>query len=164
MEEKKNIFNFIGEAFCTFAVSVIILMVTAAVTGDEAQEISTLFSLGSRGLPLSALVQFFGVALVTTGLRYLFTMDRIVKRVPPLLRILLLCVSVIIFVIVFTNIFGWFPTDMWEPWIAFGVCFLLCFSGGTLMMVIKTRFENRQMAEGLKRLKESAGKDEKDGI
>lgn len=162
MEEKKNIFSFIGEAFCTYSIAVIILTITAAVTGDEAGEISTLFRLGSQGIPLSALVQFLAVAFLTTGLRYLFSMDWMVKRVPPLLRVLFMCVLIVACIVLFTNLFGWFPADMWEPWAAFAACILLCFAGGTVTMIVKTRLENRQMAEGLRRLKESMGKEEKD--
>ena len=46
MEEKKTIFNYIGQAFATFGIIVTLFIAFSLIIGESSGEYSTLFVLG----------------------------------------------------------------------------------------------------------------------
>ena len=99
-----------------------------------------MFALGNRGIPVGICLQFLCVSFLITGARYLFFTDTFIKTMAIWLRTLCILASI--------------PTDMWQPWAMFLLCFGLSFAGSYLVMVIKEKTENRRMEEALQRLKE----------
>lgn len=69
-------------------------------------------------------------------------------------RIFLFLVLVILVIGLFANVFSWFPTNTWRPWVGFFISFFLCTFIGTFLMYIKTNLENKQMKVGLDALKQ----------
>ncbi len=59
--------SFIRETMYIFAFDMLILIVLAYFIGEEAREISTMFRLGSEGLALETMVQYFLSAAVIAG-------------------------------------------------------------------------------------------------
>ena len=51
MEEKKHLLMYVEHIFTTLGVSLLVITVTCAVVGEEAQEYSTMFALGGAGIP-----------------------------------------------------------------------------------------------------------------
>lgn len=161
MEERKTVFDYIGQIFITFGFSIVALTIFCVLVGEEAQDVSTIFSMGKEGLAVSTMTQFFGVSVCITGLRAFFFTDRIIKRGSVAVRSVCMLTSIVVMVVICAVIFGWFPITMWQSWVGFLSTFALCFVGSLLLMTLKERTENRKMEEALQRLKEQEGKGER---
>ncbi|MBP3487752.1 MAG: DUF3021 family protein [Roseburia sp.] len=154
MEERKDIFAYIGQVLLIFGFTVSALCVFCLLFGEDAKEYSTMFALGSDGIPVVTLLQFLGVAVCITALRFLFCTDAIIKRLSVTWRTLFLFLSILVVMSALVFLCGWFPTDMWEPWAMFFLCFGISAGVSTAVTMCKERIENRRMEEALKRLKE----------
>lgn len=154
MEERKDIFAYIGQVFQIFGFTVSALCLFCLLFGEGAKEYSTMFALGSGGIPVVTLLQFLGVAVCITALRFLFCTDAIIKRLSVTWRTVFMFLSTLLVMIVFVITCGWFPADMWEPWAMFILCFGISTGVSTAVTIFKERIENRRMEEALKRLKE----------
>lgn len=80
--------------------------------------------------------------------------EMIIKRMSVVVRIGLMLTMTVCTIVVFVLVFGWFPADMWEPWVLFILSFLLCFAASIGIITLKTRAENKKMEEGLNKIKE----------
>ena len=154
MEEKKTIFDFGTQAFCSFGFSMMVMAVFSALIGDEAKEISTLFAMGTGGVPVNVIWQFLGINVLIAGLRFLFFSERIIRDMSAFFRTLCMLVCVVLLIALFAYICGWFPIDMWQAWLGFFISFGTCFAISLFIMRWKEKLENRKMEEGLKRVKE----------
>lgn len=157
MKNKKTIFNYIGEAFITFATSLLFLIIVGLLVGEEVKAYSTMFALGNQGLSFMTMLQFFLMSFVMTLFNYMFFSERVFKNKGFLFRITGMCTSATIAVGVFARMFNWFPIDEWKPWLGYAISFLLFFIISTGLMVLKTNLENRKMEEALKGIKEKEG-------
>lgn len=154
MEEKKNIIDYLEQVFSIFGITMVAMMLFAKVFGDETAGISTMFQLGSRGVPLSIMMQFLGVSAFTVAVNYLLLTDAIIKNLSLTLRYIFMQLSIVAIIVVFIIIFKWFPLNMWQPWLMFLLSFAISFGGSILLMTYKEKMENKKMQEGLNRLKE----------
>ena len=154
MEEQRTIFDHLGQVMITFGFSVLVMNALCLLVGEEAQEVSTLYSMGKDGLSVATMMQFLGVSCCITVLRFLFFTDRIIKRMSITMRTVCMLIAIVIVIALCTVLFGWFPTGMWESWAAFFLTFFLCFVGSLLLMHLKEKAENRKMEEALRRIKE----------
>lgn len=154
MEENKTIFDYIGQFFATFGIIVTIFIVLGSAMGEEAKNISNLFSLGSEGLRLDTLLQLFVFALLLTFEEILFVTDRIIKKMPMAARILCFFVTVIITIVGFVICFAWFPIDDEKSWIGFLVSFTVCTVVAVGISLLKEKAENKKMEQALNRFKE----------
>ena len=57
--------------------------------------------------------------------------------------------------------FGWFPVNMWEPWVCFIVCFAISVAVSIGVMRLKMKAEDRKLEEGLNRMKKKWEGEEK---
>ena len=163
MEEKKSILDYLGQVFTIFGLIMLAMMLFARIFGDGAAEISTMFQLGSRGLPLSIMVQFLGISALTVAYNYIFLTDTIIKKLSLTLRYIFMLLSIVVTIMAFIISFQWFPIDYWQPWLMFLLGFALSFGSSVLIMTYKERYENKKMQEGLDRLKEQL-KEEQDEL
>lgn len=154
MQNKKTIFDFLAQGFCLFGVMVTIISGICVVVGDRAKKISSMFSLGSEGLSIEIMLQLFVIALLITGARFIYFNDVIVKRTWIAVRTALLLLTVIGIITIFICAFGWFPVDMWQPWLLFLAGFGILFLLGTAITYLKEKQDNRNMEEALRKLKE----------
>lgn len=158
MEEQKTIFDYLGQVMITFGFSVVVMNVLCLLVGEEAREVSTIYSLGKEGLSVATMLQFLVVAVCITGLRVLFFTDRIIRQMSITVRTVCMLSAVVVVIVIFTVLFGWFPVDMWESWAAFFLTFGLCFAGSLTVMHLKEKAENRKMEEALRRIKGTKGR------
>ena len=162
MEERKNIFDFAENVLCTFGFMMILMMVFTFLFGEETRTLSSMFRLGGSGIALETMGQYLGLAVLITGIRYIFFSERAAKYMPELYRIcLMLCCSGLV-IVLFIIIFKWFPVLMWEAWVMFALCFATCFGVSVWIMSVKNRMENQKLEENLEYLKEK-WKEEQDG-
>lgn len=154
MEDRKSIFDYIGLVLIIFSITMLILNVLCLWVGDSAKEISTIFRLGSEGIAIETMLQFFLVSIIIGFFQFLFFTDTILKRMSLLWRTISMVASVIAINVVFIVLFGWFPVTTWESWFMFFLTFGICFVFSVGIMTIKEKTENKQMEEALKRLKQ----------
>lgn len=154
MEERKTVFDYMGQIFVTFGFSIVVLNIFCVLVGEDAREISTIYSMGKEGLAVSTMMQFFGVSVCITALRAFFFTDKIIKRMSVAIRSVCMLTSIVVIVVFCAVTFDWFPVAMWQSWAGFFITFALCFVGSLCLMTLKERTENRKMEEALQRLKE----------
>lgn len=154
MEERKTIFDYAGQVFLIFGFSVVILCVLTLLVGEDAKEVSTMFRLGNEGLTIATMGQFLLTSVLIVLWRVLFFTDMWIKKLSVSARAVGMVCCILLTIIVFILIFGWFPVNMWQPWVMFFACFAACFGVSTGVMALKERAENRRMAAALKRMQE----------
>ena len=154
MEERKTVFDYMGRVLETFGFSVAILNIFCLIFGDEAEGFSTIFSLGKRGLSVATMGQFFSASVWVVAARFVFFTETVIKRMSLVLRTVLMVAAVLASTGIHILAFRWFPVDMWIPWLAFLVCFGICFAVSVVVTAFRERMENRKMEEALARLKE----------
>lgn len=153
MEERKTIFDYLGEVFMMFGITMMILIILALCFGEKAQTYSTLYTFGNKGLGLATMLQFFVALIIITGLKHLFFTDILIKNMSMAARTVSMLACVLAVIISFAICFDWFPVDMWEPWVMFFLCFGICFGVSVGITVLKERSENRKLEEALERIK-----------
>ncbi len=154
MEDRKTLIDYIGQTFLVFGITITITTAICVFAGDGAKGYSTMFDLGSRGIPVPTVFQFLLSSACVTFLRFVFFTDVFFKKISVAKRTVSLCASVILLVGGFAYLFGWFPVDDAVCWISFLICFGICVAGGAVVSLWKERAENRRLENGLKRLKE----------
>lgn len=160
MEKRGTVFDYLAQVLTIFGFAMLIMNVFCLAIGDDAGEVSAMFALGSRGIPVEIAFQFFCVAALIAGARLVFFTDLFIKNMAIWLRTIGMLTAVILIIAAFVVAFGWFPVGMWQAWAMFFVCFGISFLGSYCVMVVKERVENKKMEEALRRLKEKgeAGK------
>ena len=153
MEDRKTVFDYVGQVFITFGFSIVALSLFCILVGEQAKEVSSLYSMGKDGLSVATMMQFFGVSVCITGLRFLFFTDRIIRQMSLTLRTVCMLMSIIVMIVLCAAVFGWFPIDMWQPWAGFFITFAFCFIGSMLITRLREKTENRKMEEALRKLK-----------
>lgn len=142
------------EICCIFSVSILILMGIAYHSGEKVKEMSSMFRLGNQGLSLTTMLEFLAMAVIITFLRYFLFSEAWLKQASVIPRTILMIVCIVFITAVFATVFAWFPINEWRAWIGFAISFGICFSGGTILMIVKNNLENRKMKEGLEKLKQ----------
>ena len=154
MEKKKGILGFLSQVFMLFGIIVLLMSIFAVIFGDDAKEVSTIFSLGSKGLSFETLIQFLSAIAIICVLRFVFMTDTIIKKMSVALRIILMFASVIVVIVVFVFAFGWFPVTEIRAWIMFILCFIVSCVVSTFVSVVSEKQENKKLEEALRRFKE----------
>lgn len=155
MEERKTIFDQIGQVFMIFGFTMLILVVFCLLFGEHAKGYSTMFSFGKEGIGVETMLQFLLASVFTVTLRWLFFTDALIKNMTVILRAVCMVISEVLVIIVLILIFGWFPADEWLPWVMFFVSFAVCFAISVAVTVFRERLENKRMEEALERLREN---------
>lgn len=87
-------------------------------------------------------------------LRFLFMTDRVVKRMPLAVRVLLLFAGAFGTILGCVMLWDWFPADAPRAWVAFLVSFGVSCGVSTLLSTLKEKQENKKLEEALRRRKE----------
>lgn len=154
MEERKTIFDYIGQVFMIFGFTMIILVVFCLLFGESARGYSTMFSYGQEGIGVGTMLQFLLASVFTVTLRWLFFTDTLIKNMTVILRSVGMVLSEVLVIIVLILIFEWFPANEWLPWVMFFLSFALCFAVSVTVTVFRERMENKRMEDALERLRE----------
>lgn len=154
MDEKRTIFDYLGQVLTVFGFAILVLNVFCLIFGNSAKDSSSIFSLGGQGISVTTVFQFLVVSVLVVGLRFLFFTDVVIRKMPLWVRTVCMLTTVVGVMAVFAAAFRWFPIHWWQPWAMFFICFGISFLGSCFVMRAKEKAENRQMEEALKRLKE----------
>lgn len=158
MEKKKTVFDYLAQVFTTFGFTMLVMNIFCLIFGDSAKEFSAMYELGSQGIPVNIAFQFFCISILIVSVRFVFFTDGVIKKMLIWLRTICMLAAIVAIIAAFIIAFHWFPTDMWQPWAMFFLCFGLSFLGSYFVMSIKENTENKKMEEALKRLKEKGDK------
>lgn len=153
MEKKKTIFDYLAQVMIIFGFTMLVMNIFCLAVGNSAKGVSTMFELGSQGVPVKIAFEFLCISALLVGVQFVFFTDIFIKRMPIWLRTTCMLSAVLIIIIAFVIMFRWFPLNMWQPWVLFFICFGISFLGSCLVMTIKEKIENRRMEEALQRLK-----------
>ena len=154
MEKKKGILGFLSQVFMLFGIIVLLMSIFAVIFGDSAKDVSTIFSLGSKGLSFETLIQFLAAITVICILRFVFMTDTLIKKINLALRIILMFASVIAVIVGFVFAFGWFPVTEIRAWVMFILCFIISCVISTFVSVVSEKQENKKLEDALRRFKE----------
>lgn len=154
MKERRTIFDYMTQVLVIFGFSMLALNIFCLLFGESAREFSSIFRLGRQGISVETAFQYLGVSALIAGARYLFFTDMIIRKMAIWLRTVCMLGTVILIISVCIVLLGWFPPDMWQPWVLFFVCFGISFLGSYIVMILKEKEENRKLNEALDRLKE----------
>lgn len=153
MDEKKPFLHYIGETMTTFGVSMVAMGTITLLFGDSARGLSSLFTLGSAGIPLHVAGEFLLMNAVITVLRFIFYTDALFSNLAIWIRFLCMLSSIIAMVAIFNLLFGWFPPDDALAWTMFFVTFGAFFCGGCIITALRERQANRRMNQALGKIK-----------
>ncbi|MBQ8198130.1 MAG: DUF3021 family protein [Lachnospiraceae bacterium] len=153
MEKKYTIFDFLGQVFFIFGITVACLSLFVIMFGKDAKDISTIFALGEKGLAITTLGQYFLMAFLLNVVRFVLFTDRIIKRWSVLARTISMFVVIIILIGTFAYMFGWFPVGDIKSWGMFFVCFFVCAVISVIVSTINEKKENEKLQEALERMK-----------
>lgn len=153
MEEKKTIFNYLGQVFSTYGVIVVIFTIFGNFIGEVAKPYSTLFAFGREGISFHTLEQLLGLAILLSLLEIILMTDGIIKRMSIVLRFVCFFTSTILIIVLFAKVFSWFPMDDVKAWIGFFVSYVICTVISVVITLMKEKSENQKMAQALERLK-----------
>ncbi|MDE6713664.1 MAG: hypothetical protein K2K20_08005 [Lachnospiraceae bacterium] len=154
MDKKFSILEFCSQVFTIYGITIVLLYIFCILFGESAQELSTIFSMGSQGLGIATSFQFLLAVLAITIIRFIFMTDILIIKMPTAARIAAMFVGTFAIILVFIIVFDWFPTDLPMAWIMFLICFVVCSTAGTMISLVVEKQENRKLEEALKRYKE----------
>lgn len=153
MEYKKiGLTDFLNRMINAFGIVVLVTMIMGPIIGNDASEISTLFSLGDVGISFRTLYQGMLLSFVCTALSEVLTSDLIFKNMMILWKTVITFFVVGITAGLMSGLFGWFPMDNPKIWIMYVICFILC-SGISLALVYKSKREDELINSKLEELK-----------
>lgn len=154
MEKNFSLLKYLSQVFMIYGVTTGLLNIFCMIFGTSARELSTIFSLGKEGVGVETSFQFLLVAAVVVGLKWIFTTDILIKKMPLAARIIAMFAGAFATIVAFIFLFDWFPADVPIAWIMFIVCFVISCAVSTLISVLFEKQENRRLEEALKRYKE----------
>lgn len=153
MNKRNTAWDYLTHIMVIWGISVLSISVFALLFGENEKEYSSIFALGSEGISLATLAQFFCLAVIISTLRWVFFTDGLIKRLPIVVRCLLMIAGVILTVGVLAAVYGWFPVNQVMPWVMFLICFFVCAAISVAVSVWKEKSDNQKMQAALERLK-----------
>lgn len=154
MINRHTIFDYFTQIMIIWGISVLSLCFFCILFGDAANGYSSIFQLGSAGISIFTLIQFFALAVIITSLKFLFFTDMLIKNLSTVMRSVMMFACIILSIALFAAVFQWFPVNQIKPWLMFFICFFVCASVSVLVSVLKEKSDNRKMQAALERLKE----------
>ena len=151
MEEKKTIFDYIGQLFATYGIIVAIFLIFGSCIGSLAKDHSTLFSLGKEGFAMNTLFELLLLAVIITGTQIVFLTDKWIKNMSLILRNVFFFGIIVIVMAVFAIVFGWVPVNEAKAWIGFFISFFICTVISITISRLEEKAENRKMERALEK-------------
>lgn len=106
MEDRKTVFNYIGQMFSIYRVMTVIFVVINLIIGNEDGNVSTLFSLGSAGLSAATLLELLLSALIVTAVQNIFLTDVVIRDMALIARNILFFATILVSITAFAAIYG----------------------------------------------------------
>lgn len=153
MKNKSSIIGFLEETFMIFGFTITVVNLFCLLFGEGARGFSTMFSLGSDGLSVRTAFDFLLLSAIIAALREIFFTGRFIKEMSMTLRTVCMFSLIILVMVGFVALRGWFPIDNALAWVMFAVCFIVSVLISAAVSSAKEKSENRKMSEALERFK-----------
>ncbi len=149
MEEKKTIFNYIGQAFAIYGIIVLIFILFSVVIGEQAEGYSSLFSLGNKGISVTTLCELLLLSVMITIAQDIFLTDRWIVNMSMMKRNALFFLAVLVVSVIMIIVFQWFPIGDMTAWLGFIVSYAISVFVSVLVTRLRERAENAKMQQAL---------------
>jgi hypothetical protein len=129
-----------------FTMAVLAMTLAGILTANyshDTQEVTALFVSGA-GLSYNVIFQMAGLALVSSVFSTLLISERFAKKISFLLRRLFFLVATLLTASLFSVIFNWFPLDNIQIWITFILLFIIGFTVGLALTMLKLKLEKNK--------------------
>lgn len=153
-ETRKTLLDYLEQTMLIFGTTLLAIAFVCWLVGGEAMEYSSMFALGSDGVPIHTVWQYLLSSACIAGLRLLFFSDAVIKKMSIVKRTIAMLIAVVVLIGIFAWIFDWFPVEELKFWLYFFVCFGISFAASVIASACKENMDNRRLEAGLKRLKE----------
>lgn len=129
----------------SFTVFILVLSVIGTLFGEDAKDISMMFSLGGAGVSFQVIVQGLFLICLISLIGLVFEEVSMFKRMLQLYKFIIMLISSALITIAFIVIFRWFPIDNLVAWMGFFISFTSCVAISTLFMIYKTKKEDEEV-------------------
>ncbi len=143
-ENRSVLVDFFKTALTTFASAIIAISIVGWLVGDVTKEVGGLLSLGREGISYVSIMQVFIFSLVQAGIKVLLLSNIFFKKMMLLWKTVLMFLLSFAAGVLFSVLFRWFPIESLEAWIGFLVSISACFIIGILVVIAKTKLEDRK--------------------
>lgn len=147
-----RIIRIISRSLIAFAVFILVLSICAQFMGNESEILEmSLYQLGNQGIAIETIFQGFLLSLAVSCINEIVDLfHSMLVLWKTILRVVLITLTAVLFIIYF----DWFPSDLLEAWVGFGLSFMLCFTIACCFMVYKTKKENEEYQRLFEQFKE----------
>ena len=145
--KKPYITDFLRDFAKIFTMIVIIMSLTGKIIANnypDAQNTSSIFVLGSTGLPYSAIFQFIGLAFVLTIFSRVLFYGFLEEKLSYLWKFFLIIISNLLSASIFAIVFKWFPIDNMRVWLTAFLAIIISSSIAIVLSILFMTFENRK--------------------
>ena len=149
----RTIQKIINETLITFGILTAIFAILTVFVGEEAKSVSSLFESGNLAIPVKSVFQFFVLSFLTTFLKNGMYSNYMIKKLPRVLRQIILFVLCFILLVIMILVCGWFATDSKLPWLLTGIAFVLSFSSTFIITTILEQKDDDKMNSALEKFK-----------
>lgn len=149
----KTIQKIIDGTLTTFGMLTAIFAILTFFIGDQAAGISTLFESGKIVLPVKAIFQFFILSFLIALLKNFMYSNYMIKKLPRVLRQIILFVLCFILLVIMILICGWFSASAKLPWLLTAIAFILSFSSSIIITTIVEKKDDENMNSALEKFK-----------
>lgn len=146
-------YKFISQVLITFSVTLLFITINGMLIGENAKELSSLFSLGNKGIAFETVLQLLLSSFIVSLLSNIFFSEKIFKNMMTIWKGILTIISIIIAIVIFVICFKWFPLDFVEAWVGFFVSFAGFLTISIVITVTKTNREAKKYDELLEKYK-----------
>ena len=149
----KTIQKIIDGTLTTFGMLTAIFAILTFYIGDQAAGISTLFESGKIALPVKSIFQFFILSFLIALLKNFMYSNYMIKKLPRVLRQIILFVLCFILLVIMILICGWFSASAKLPWLLTAIAFILSFSSSIIITTIVEKKDDENMNSALEKFK-----------
>ncbi|MBO7485636.1 MAG: DUF3021 family protein [Spirochaetaceae bacterium] len=149
----RTIQKIINETLITFGILTAIFAILTVFVGEEAKSVSSLFESGNLAIPVKSVFQFFVLSFLTTLLKNGMYSNYMIKKLPRVLRQIILFVLCFILLVIMILVCGWFATDSKLPWLLTAIAFVLSFSSTIIITTILEQKDDDKMNSALEKFK-----------
>jgi len=163
ISKAKQIRKFLSEVItsvfaCAVLGATISGWVISSFADTELPTYSGFFSLYMGGMSYGSIIQLFGLSVVLGILLLIFISDIFLEKILLLRRYMFFLISALIAISLFVLVFGWFPPDAWQGWVAVWGSFAVFSCVSMIPAFIKARREDREYEKALSDYKAKRGK------
>lgn len=159
MQRKETLFTFLEKTFMIFGFTIAVLNVFCLLFGEQAKDISAMFSLGSDGLSAATVFSFLLLSAIIAALRAVFFTDMLIREMSMPVRTVCMFSCVILTMVCFVVCCRWFPIDSVIAWVMFFVCFAVSAGLSAVISGLREKGENKRMQDALERFKNGKGEE-----